>query len=146
MGLKIFKAFWFLSMLVLFANLLYVYASLPEKVVIQDENGEFASLGREIFFYIVTFLIALVNVLVYIVSFVFKKDVDFRAWFHGLIICPNIFFAISLNFIALFNSGERFDYGEIDFVIYGSIGLLAIWAIGWPFYLIYRKFSPKQPI
>ncbi|MBA4057832.1 MAG: hypothetical protein C0490_24160 [Marivirga sp.] len=146
MGLKILKAFWFLSMLVLFANLLYVYASLPEKVVIQDENGEFASLGREIFFYIVTFLIALVNVLVYIVSFVFKKDIDFRAWFHGLILCVNIFFAISLNFIALFNSGERFDYGEIDFVIYGSIGLFVMWAIGWPFYLLYKKFSTKESI
>jgi len=146
MGLKIFKAFWFLSMLVLLANLLYVYASLPESVAIRDETGDFVSLGREPFFYIVTFLIALINVLVYIVSFVFKKNVDLRAWFHGLIICVNIFFIISLSFIALFNSGEKFDYSQIDFVIYGSIGLLLLWAIGWPFYLIYRKFSPNQPV
>lgn len=146
MGLKIFKAFWFLSMLMLLANLLYVYASLPEKVAIQDESGEFASIDREAFFYFVTFLVALVNVLVYIVSYVFKKDTDLRAWFHGLIICVNIFFMISLNFIALFNSGERFDYSQIDFVIYGSIGLFVLWAAGWPIYLVYRKFNHKESV
>jgi hypothetical protein len=146
MGLKIFKAFWFLSMLVLFANFIYVYASLPEKVVIQEEGTSFTSLGREVFFYAITFVIVFVNALVYVVSFVFRKDVDLRAWFHGLVIALNIFFMISLNFIALYNSAEKFDYSKIDFIIYGSIGLFVLWAMGWPFYRLYRKLNIKQPI
>ncbi len=145
MGLKIFKAFWFLSMVVLFANLLYVYASLPEKVAIQDDEA-FTSVGREPFFYAATFIVAFVNVMVYIISYLFRKDTDFRAWFHGLIISINVFFIISLNFIALFNSGERFDYGSIDFVIYGSLGLFVLWALSWPVYSLYRKFSTKESI
>ncbi len=139
MGLKIFKAFWFLSMIVVLANLLYVYASLPPTVVIQDQGTDSFSVGRDAFFYVVTAVIASVNGLVYIISNVFKRDVDFRAWFHGLIITLNIFFMVSLNFIALFNSGEKFDYSKIDFVVYGSISLFVLWALGWPVYRLVRK-------
>jgi len=146
MVLKIFKAVWFLSMLLVLVNLLYVYASLPEKVVIQVEGPSLVSVGREGFFYTVTTVVAFVNALVYIVSNIFKKDEDFRTWFHGLVITLNIFFIISLNFIALFNSGEKFDYSRIAFVIFGSIALFILWALGWPFYSLFKKISPKQSV
>lgn len=146
MGLKIFKAFWFLSMLVVLANLLYVYASLPEKVIIQDEGVSFVSVSREGFFYTVTVVIAFVNVLVFIISSIFKKEEDFRTWFYGLVVTLNIFFIISLNFISLFNSGERFDYRRIDFVIFGSIALFVLWSLGWPFYSLYKKIRSKESV
>jgi hypothetical protein len=139
MGLKIFKALWFLSMLAVLANLLYVYASLPETVLIQDAGASSISVGKEGFFYTFTLIIAFINGMVYLISGVYKKDLDFRAWFHGLITTLNFFFIVSLSFIALFNSGERYAYGEIDFIIFGSITLFVLWALGWPFYAIYRK-------
>lgn len=144
--LKIFKAMWFLSMLAVLANLLYVYASLRDTVIVQDKGGAFVSLSRDVFFYTMTGVVALVNVLVYVMATVFKKETDFRSWFYGLVISINIFFIIALNFIALFNSGERFNYGDIDFVIYGSVSLFVLWALAWPVYLIYRKIYNKQSI
>jgi len=144
MLLKIFKAIWFLSILVTLANLLYVYASLPETVIINDRGASLVSVSREGFFYMITAVIAFVNVLVYVVSYVFRKEVDFRTWFHGLVVTLNIFFIISLHFVSLFNSGEKFDYGRIDFIIYGSIALFVLWALGWPFYSVYKNFIYKQ--
>jgi len=139
MGLKIFKALWFLSMLAALANLLYVYASLPERVLIQDAGVSSVSVGREGLFYTVTFIIAFINGMVYLISGVYKKDLDFRAWFHGLVTTLNLFFIVSLSFVALFNSGEKYAYSEIDFIIFGSIGLFVLWALAWPFYAIYRR-------
>src|SRR4051812_2903329 len=47
MVLKIFKAVWFLSVLAVLANLLYVYAGLPEQVLIQDESTGRLLVNRE---------------------------------------------------------------------------------------------------
>ncbi|MEJ7647109.1 MAG: hypothetical protein WKF87_21095 [Chryseolinea sp.] len=146
MGLKIFKALWFLSMLAVLANLLFTYMSLPENVVIRDDGEARIALPRDSFFYIMTALLAIVNVMVYFISRIFKKDFDFRAWFHGLVITLNIFFIISMNFIGLFNSGERFDYKRIDFIIYGSLGLFLIWTLAWPIYAAYKKFLIKATV
>ena len=57
-----FRAGWFLSVLVALANLLYVYASLPESVVIQE--NEKVALSREWLFYILMIAIVLINLLV----------------------------------------------------------------------------------
>ncbi|HTE33479.1 MAG TPA: hypothetical protein VK666_24020 [Chryseolinea sp.] len=144
MGVKIFKAVWFLSMLAALADLLVTYASLPATVVIYDDGIAPYALSRDNFFYMMTALMAVVNAMVFIATKVFKNDVDFRTWFFGLVITLNIFFIITLNFVGLFNSGERFDYQRIDFIIYGSIGLFLVWAAGWPFYSLYKRLFIKQ--
>jgi cytochrome c biogenesis factor len=144
MGLKIFKAIWFLSMIAVLANVLYIYAGLPETVLIEDAGPNSLSIGKETFFYIITPMVAFINAMVYLVSSVFRKDLDFRAWFHGLIVTLNIFFIIALSFIGLYNSGERYEYRSIDFVIYGSIALIVIWAMGWPVYSLFRKLKHKE--
>lgn len=144
MGLKILKAVWFLSMIAGLANLLYVYAGLPETVMIQDTGASSLSIGKEELFYVVTAVIACINTIVYPISSVFKKDVNFRAWFYGLIATINIFFIISFSFVGLFNSGEMYDYSSINFIIFGSIALFVLWALGWPFYSIFRKIRRNQ--
>jgi hypothetical protein len=146
MVLKIFKAVWFLSMLVTLVNLLYVYAALPETVTLLQEGPQITSVNRDVFFYTITALIALVNGMVYLVSFVYRQDTDLRTWFHGLVITLNFFFVIALNFVGLFNSGERFDYGRIYFIVYGSIALFVLWALAWPVYRVIRAITHKQPI
>ena len=144
--LKIFKAVWFVSVFAVLATLLYAYASFHETVIVQDNGGSFVSLDRDVFFYTAIAVTTLVNVLVFLISAVYKKDIEFRTWFYGLVICMNFFFVIALNFIALFNSNEKFRYGEIDFVIYGSVALFVLWAMAWPVYVIYRKISVKHSI
>ena len=145
MVVRIFKSFWFLSLLAALAVLLYVYASFPEQVVVQEKEAKLVSLPKDVVFYIGMALMALTNMLVYAVSRLFLDD-DFKAWFYGLIITLNIFFIIALNLIGTFNSGENFNYTRIGFVIYGSVLLILIWAIAWPFYSLYRKFFHKPTV
>jgi len=145
MILKIFKVVWFLSLMAWLAQFLYVYASLPEDVLVREvENKVF--LSREAVFYVFLGGIVLVNGLVFIVSRLFKGKERFLSWFYGLIICLNFFFVIVLSFINLVNSGEKFDYSRMGYVIYGSVGLFVFWATGWPFYAVFRKFLSKEVV
>lgn len=146
MILKIFKSFWFLSLLALLAALLYVYASLPESVVVQEDGPAIVTLSRDMFFYIVLAFITLINVLVYAVKRFFRREESLRAWFHGLIITINIFFIIGLFLISSYNSGERFRFERIGFVIYGSVALVMVWAAAWPLYQVFKRSSSKSHV
>lgn len=143
MTLKLFKAIWFLSMLAVFANLLYVYASLPEQVSLLEEGVETYAIGREQLFYSAMVVIALANVMVYLFSKSIAPDENFRTWLHGLVITLNIFFIIGLSFISLYNSVEKFDFSRIGFIIYSSVILVVVWALSWPVYSISRKLMSK---
>jgi uncharacterized membrane protein len=146
MALKIFRAAWFLSVMVLFATLLYGYAGWQENMIIQDDATDQIAVNREVLFYSLVAVFALVNVLVYVIARLYTREEDFRTWFHGLIITINIFFIIALSLIGVYNSSESFDYNRIGFIIYGSIGLVILWAMTWPLYIIYRKIFVKQAV
>lgn len=144
MALKLFKAIWFLSMLTVLGNLMYVYAGLPEEVSL-NEGGTFL-IGRERLFYAAMGLIAMANVMVYLFSKTLTPAEDFRSWLHGLVVTLNIFFIIGMSFIGLYNSAEKFDFARIGFIIYSSVGLVGLWATAWPVYLIIKKLLAKQPV
>jgi hypothetical protein len=144
MALKLLKGAWFVSMAVALSTLLYVYAGLPQEVVVQNKGGANVSISNEALFYIVMLCLAIANVLVYAIGKVFERNHDFRAWFHGLIMTLNIFFIIALIYIFQYNSNERFDYDRIAFIIYGSLALMVIWAAFWPVYLISKRLSAKS--
>lgn len=139
MVLKLFKAVWFLSVLATLAILLFNYAGLPETVVVQEEGPSAFRVSREVYFYTMLAFIALVNVMVFPIGKVYASNPDFRSWFYGLVIALNFFFIVSMNFIGVFNSGEKFDYDQIRYIVYFSLGLFLLWAITWPAYLLYRK-------
>jgi hypothetical protein len=143
---KIFRAVWFFSLLGVLAALLYVYADLPENVIVQQEGIETVLLTRDVFFYIVVAFLTIINVLVYLISSLYKKDHTFRAWFYGLIIAINFFFVVGLFLINAYNSDERFDFSRIGFAIYGSVGLVALWAISWPLVRFFDKKSSNQSV
>lgn len=144
MILRIFKAAWFVSLVVVLANLLWVYAGLPERVIIQEDVSGRIEVDREFLFYVLTFLILVVNVLVYL----FKKlrSEDFRAWFHGLVITMNIFLILAMSVIQTYNSGENFNFDKIGFILYISVGLVVLWSLSWPIYSLFRKNVAKQPV
>lgn len=146
MILKIFKAVWFLSLLGFMAIFLYIYASLPENVAFGDEVGAL-SLPRDAVFYMTLAIGGLVNALVFIISRLYGNSNDsFSSWFFGQIILLNLFFCTVLGFINVLNSGEKFEYERLGVVIYGSIILIVVWAIGWPVFSFSRKFGTKQPV
>ena len=78
MALKLFRGVWFLSVLVVFASLLYTYAGLPEQVVVQEETSGQITMGRDPFFYLMVAVIVLVNIMVYVIGKMFERDQDFR--------------------------------------------------------------------
>ena len=139
MVLKLFKAVWFLSVLVTLAMMLLNYAGLPETVVVQEEGPNVLRIGRDTYFYSMLAMVALVNVMVFPIGKVYVANPDFRSWFYGLVISLNFFFIVSMNFVGVFNSGEIFDYEQIRYIVYFSVGLFLVWAITWPAYLLYRK-------
>ena len=145
MILKIFKAVWFLSLLGWLLVFLYVYASLPEEVLIR-ETGPRVLISREALFYIFLTTIALFTAVVLTIRRLYHNEEDFLTWFYGLIICLHFFFVIVLNFINLINSGENFDYNRIGYVIYGSLALFVVWTASWPVYSIFKKFLSKEVI
>jgi hypothetical protein len=130
-------------MLATLVILLFNYAGLPETVVVQEEGVSALRVSRDAYFYAMTAFIAVVNVMVYPIAKVFPANEAFRTWFYGLVIALNFFFIVSMNFVGLFNSGERFDYGKIRFIVYGSVGLFVVWIVSWPFYLLYRRMFVK---
>jgi len=144
MTLKLFRAVWFLSVLVVLVNLLYVYASFPEMVVVQEV--ERVSIHKEWLFYILVVAIVLINVLVYLFKMMFQEGENLRSWFHGLIITINIFLIISMQALNVYNSSEVFDHNRVRFILTGSLGLILLWAALWPLYLFFQKFFFKQAI
>lgn len=143
MALKVFKGVWFLSLLVFLVVFIYDYAALPEKITLQETETPLA-ISRDGLFYGFIGMVAVINMLVFVVSRLFpEKDADFKTWFYGLVITLNIFFIVSISFIGLYNSTEKFDYESIGIIIYGSLGLLAVWALGWPVYRVLRSLQAK---
>jgi len=145
MALKGLKGVWFLSMVAALAVLLYIYASLPQQVVIQDQIDGAVSVSNETVFYLTMLLMAITNVLVFVVSRVLSHDIPLRTWFYGLIATLNVFYIVGLNYVALFNMEINTRAAEqMAILIYGSIALMLLWALAWPVYLIFRRLAPKQ--
>lgn len=143
MILKIFKGIWFFSLLALFGLFFYMYAGLPEVVIFSESEGSL-SVSRNGFFYASITLFAIINVLVFVVNYLLSNgDQRFSSWFYGLIVTFNFFFLASLGFIHVFNGGDRYDYGKMGPVMYGSLILLCVWMISWPVYLFYKKIITK---
>lgn len=139
-----FRAGWFLSVLVALANLLYVYASLPELVVIQE--NEKVALSREWLFYILMIAIVLINLLVYLFKMMFPDEENLRAWFHGLVITINIFLVLAMQALNVYNSLEVFNHNLVGMYLTGSLVLILVWAALWPIYFVIQKFFVKQAV
>ena len=144
MTLKLFRAVWFLSVLVVLANLLYVYASLPEQVVISEADR--LVLSREWLFYIVMVIIVGINLLVYLFKMLYERGENLRSWFHGLVITINLFLIVAMQALNVYNSHEFFDHGRVGFYITGSLALILLWAAFWPAYLFVQKILVKQAV
>lgn len=147
MILKIFRVVWFFSILAVLGFFMYVYASLPDPVVVMEDPDRF-TLGKEFLFYVILITLAVFNMFVYVFRALNKtpEGEGFVSWFYGLVICLNLFFIVAVSYISLFNSGERFRYEEIGVIIYGSVALMTAWAFSWPVYLAGRKIFAKRTV
>jgi hypothetical protein len=89
MILKIFKGVWFFSLVGLLVMFFYVYAGLPETVSLW-EGEEPVLVSKNGIFYFSLLLMAVVNMMVFIVrNLISKNNEPFNTWFYGLIIAIN---------------------------------------------------------
>jgi hypothetical protein len=138
MTVKILKGVWFFSVLALLVMFFYVYAGLPETVMLWDFPQQIA-LSRNALFYSAIAVITFLNATVYLVRQISAKESGFASWFYGMIATVNIFFIAMLGLIHVFNGGERYDYSRMAPAIYGSLILVSVWLVSWPVI----KFSQK---
>ena len=138
---RILKMIWFLSFMGVTAVLFYVYSALPDMVAYSgDEATTFEYLAQELFFYFFLIVIALTNIMLYAVSArkwiktsSSQKINRLTSWKFGLGVVVNIFLVISMVFISIFNSGEKFDYSNFGYLVYFSLALVILWVISLPF-------------
>jgi hypothetical protein len=142
MTLKILKGVWFFSVLALLVMFFYVYAGLPETVMLWDFPQQI-TLSRNGLFYVAILLVAILNATVYLVRQVAAKQTNFASWFYGMIASVNIFFIAVLGFIHVFNGGDRYDYSRMAPAIYGSLILVSAWLISWPLIKLSQKILSK---
>ncbi len=144
---KIFKGVWFFSFLGTVALFLYTYASLPPELV-DIGNGEKPLLvSRNSIFYFTLILLALFNASVLFFTRLRPEGkYHFHTWLYGLVICINLFISVSLQFVSLINSQERFNYESIGTIIYGSLLLIVLWTIWYPLYSLAGRFFGKQVV
>ena len=143
MILKIFKGVWFFSLLGLLALFFYVYASMPEVVLFSDD-AELISMSRNNFFYLFIVVMAVVNVLVFMIDKLVSRSIQgFNAWFYGLVITLNAFFFSTLLYLLVLNGGDRYDFSRMGPAMFGTMILILLWLIGGAFYFIMKK-SPKN--
>jgi hypothetical protein len=146
MVLRIFRAVWFMSVMGVFVRLLFGYAGWQDELVIRETAGERLLISKEVLFYVAVGVIVIVNVVVYIFGKIYKNQEDLRIWIHSLVTAINLFFIVGISLIGVYNSYEKFDYSRIDFIIYGSVGLILLVALAWPLYAVYQKFFVRQAV
>ncbi|MEL7001493.1 MAG: hypothetical protein AAFN93_02030 [Bacteroidota bacterium] len=140
---RLVKAFWFLTVLISLAVLLYVYAGLPE-VVAFDLLGNGRSLDRETSFYIALVILSLTNFSLYALS----RHMKYRSeaintiminWQLSLAGLLNFFYIVSMLFVFLLNSGESFNFNNFGYLIFVSLGFVIIWIFVLPILLIRNR-------
>lgn len=132
---------WLVSFVGATVVLFYVYSSLPDMVAYSgDEVTSFEYIDRELFFYFFLIVLALLNILLYSISArkwirssSTQKINRLTSWKFGLGVVVNIFLVISMVFVSIFNSGEKFDYSNFGYLVYFSLALVILWVISLPF-------------
>ena len=142
---KIFKGVWFLSLLVTVGLFLYLYASLPEDVLLRDGDSA-SAISRDTLFYSALILLALTNASVLVVPRLIGHQLHFDVWISGLVASLNLFMTVALQFVGLINSQEKYDYQPLGVVIYGTLGLFIVWLLWWPTFTLFKGFFRKQAI
>lgn len=138
---NIIKGFWFVTFILAFGILLYVFASLPEQVLYTENN----TIDNNTFFYIALAIIAFVNFPLYALSRNFKKNQPLAqaifGWIFSLATILNGFLFIALQYINLFNSSEKVNYSYYGYFLYICLAMLVGCIIALPILFVknYKK-------
>lgn len=125
--INFFKAFSLLAFLVV---LLYVYAVLPNEILILWANGMAHRLAKTNFFYLSIIVFFGTNVLIYGAVFLLKNNYSERmigitAWLNGFSAVLNVFFSCAV--LAIWAINENFTGFVIKSLFFSGIFLVTAW-------------------
>ena len=130
-----------MTLLLVFTVLMYVFASLPETVYYLED----AFTDHNTFFYVALGVIALFNFPLYALSAKFNKDqplaIGIYSWIFTLAIILNGFLFTALQYINMYNSGEKVSYDYYAYYLYICLGLLIASLVALP--IIFFKYHKK---
>ena len=123
---------WAISLAGVAAVLLYVYASIPDEVVIYKATDTDYRITRELFFYASLITIVLPNMVVAIVGYFLKTmkvDQTTVSWFNLFPVIVNIYLVIALFFVEILNSLEKFDFHYFGYLTVVGLIFLLLWVV-----------------
>lgn len=140
---RLIKALWFTTLVATFTFLLFVYAGFHEDQLI-FLNDTMGGIDREVFFFAALSIVMLSNFTFYILQWRMRKQdteiVEFvKGWLMGLAASFNFFLIVTLSFLQVFNGGENFDYANIGYLIFLSLGIIVLCVLTLPAYIIKEK-------
>ncbi|MDH5474654.1 MAG: hypothetical protein OEX22_03075 [Cyclobacteriaceae bacterium] len=130
---RLFRAFWYLSVLIVFFSLMYSFAALPHLVEYLDG---FENVTKDIYFYYALAIVAFSNFILYVLVRKFNSSSSLskmlQSWLYALNSSLNLFFFVALMFVMMHNSNEHWNYGMLGYGIYITIGLIVLCAFSLP--------------
>lgn len=142
------RAFWYLSVLIVFFGLMYSFASLPTEVLYSEE---FSTIPKDTYFYGALVIIAITNFTLYALARQMGQQkrstplsVALQSWLFGLNFSLNLFFFVALMFVMMYNSNEKWDFELLGYGIYLSIGTIVLTIISFPILLKTSKESNQS--
>jgi len=152
---KAIKFCYLVSVPLFLVTLSYYYALLPGTVgVYFDASGLVSySVLKGVFFYACIGVFVLTNGIIFLYRRMIKAHVnldhiDFSQmnrveinyhWFNGFSLMLNVFYILSILFIGLYNSREKFDINNYAALVY--IGPIII--VSWILWFIYLQITKK---
>jgi hypothetical protein len=130
---KLIKFFRIISLGIFLAILLYIYAVLPERVLIFKEGTYSHYMTKDTFFYSTLGVFFFVNVLIFAAIYFLRGflysnlRVMVISWLNGFSTVLNLFFGLAILAILVINIGSSNVYAGAFF--YGGLSLVFIWLL-----------------
>lgn len=135
MLLKVFKVIWIISLLAVCAVFFYAYSTLQEQV---GMGMELPAVSKTLFFYSFISIISVFNGIafggIHLFELFWKK-----AWFYGLLTALHLFLSSTFIFLAIINSNERYEYGNLGPTVIGSFLIFVLWILAFPIIPFFNK-------
>ncbi len=145
---KLFSTLRIISILFLLGVLLFVYANISERVVLQTDEAGMPDgfISKSTFFYLTLLIVVFINGGFHSLINLFKKTgiqnpmygEALLIWLNGLTILLNAFLITSIIFINAYNSLGVTDLTNFGMVLFTVMVLTTLWISGIVFVLRYR--------
>ena len=140
---KLIRAFWYMSVFIVFMGLLYSFAGLPETVTYFEGHE---SISRDTYFYIALVILAISNFAIYTIAFRLGKKGDFETiagkistWLYSINSSFNLFYFVGLMFVMMHNGNEKWNFQLLGIGIYISIGIIVLCLLSLPILLFTKR-------